>query len=314
MAQASSSSLTRFPWSPDGARLVLSSNSGDLDGPDSDFYVWTVNTDGSNLTQITSPGESEGYKDRNVAWSPDGQKIAFDSNRNNLRALPNGLDLFQIFTVNPNGSGLTQITTTTEYAHKMPAWRLDGQRFAVITTRGSGADIVVISADGGTEYNYLAGTQRYEGCASWSPDGSKLCYKVKDRYKDTGDEARIVVCNADGSSQAGVYTSRELVDIVPAWSPTADLIAFLGPHDSPRKPWASGLWTIDSTGGNLTEVLDLDAHGLTPQWGVRPGWSQDGDRIAFVVGNYDSHEAEIWHVRANGTDLTKVPITWPEGG
>lgn len=303
--------IESISWSPDGARFVLSSDFGHHDGPDGDFYIWTVNIDGTNLTQITAPGESEGYKDRNVAWSPDGEKIAFDSNRNNLRALPNRLDLFQIFTVNPNGSGLTQVTTTTKYAQKMPAWRPDGERFAVITTR-AGTDLIVISADGNTEYNYLAGSQRHEAYASWSPDGSRVCYRVVDRFKATGDEARLVVCNADGSSQAAIHTSPDWLDLKPAWSPTADLVAFID-RDYSQPNQLPCLWTIDSSGNNLTKVLDFRAAGLSRELGS-PTWSPDGQRIAFVVGNYDTHEAEIWHVRANGTNLTKVPITWPEGG
>ncbi len=89
-----------FPdWSPDGRKLVFSSNPGD------GTHVYEVNSDGGGLAQITS-GPSQ---DRDPVWSPDGRKIAFDR----------GGD---IPVMNPDGSGQQNITNSTAI-ESSPNWQ-----------------------------------------------------------------------------------------------------------------------------------------------------------------------------------------------
>ncbi|MGH9821533.1 MAG: TolB family protein, partial [Pyrinomonadaceae bacterium] len=52
------------------------------------------------------------------AWSPDGTRIAFASNRNSS---------YQIFTMNPDGSGV-KLVANTEGRGTAPQWGRDGKR------------------------------------------------------------------------------------------------------------------------------------------------------------------------------------------
>jgi Tol biopolymer transport system component len=80
-------------WSPDSRRIVFQALGN----------VWAVNRDGSVLTQLTfDSGKSRSV---NPSYSPDGMKIIFVHVRST-----GGLDLF---TMNPDGSGVTQLTRTT---------------------------------------------------------------------------------------------------------------------------------------------------------------------------------------------------------
>jgi Tol biopolymer transport system component len=54
-------------WSPDGTRLAFSSNRG------GNLNIWTINSDGSNLRQLSHYGGSA----MNAVWSPDGTRVAF---------------------------------------------------------------------------------------------------------------------------------------------------------------------------------------------------------------------------------------------
>src|SRR5207253_873467 len=94
-------------WSPQGNEIVFSAH---VPGS-ARSSLWVVHSDGSELRQISIPSCGGAISDPNSfgcvhpAWSPDGQKIVFSR----FSAATGDRD---IFTVNPDGSGLTQITNT----------------------------------------------------------------------------------------------------------------------------------------------------------------------------------------------------------
>ncbi|MBV9209780.1 MAG: PD40 domain-containing protein, partial [Acidobacteria bacterium] len=84
-----------YQWSPDGSKIIY--------GLSEDIYV--IKADGSNLTWLAT--------DTNLGvkpfWSPDGTKIAFTSYRSNLA--------MEIYLMNANGTGETQLTFSGERGH-----------------------------------------------------------------------------------------------------------------------------------------------------------------------------------------------------
>ena len=66
--------------------------------------IFSASSTGSNVTQLTTSGQDHSsiYSD----WSPDGNTIAFDSDRPG-----DGTGLVQIWTMNWDGTAQTQLTT-----------------------------------------------------------------------------------------------------------------------------------------------------------------------------------------------------------
>jgi Tol biopolymer transport system component len=87
-------------WSPDGTKIVF----GSCRAPGCALY--TMNADGSNEAEIPNSSSA----DRTPVWSPDGTQILF----------VRGGDLYLI---NPDGTGATNITNTPTVTELDPAWQ-----------------------------------------------------------------------------------------------------------------------------------------------------------------------------------------------
>lgn len=102
------------------------------------------------------------------AWSPDGARLAFSSNRTGG---------YRIYVMDANGANLTQLSTQPYSAY--PTWSPDGTRIAYSADNdGDGwFDVWVMNADGTGQAMFSAGGNLYDHLAySWSPDGKYVTY------------------------------------------------------------------------------------------------------------------------------------------
>jgi dipeptidyl aminopeptidase/acylaminoacyl peptidase len=122
-------------WSPDGTRVAFGSDrtgAGDL---------YTMAVDGSDLVRLT-----DGVMDTNPRWSPDGQRIVFTRF---LDPAEGGTD-FELFVINTDGTGLTQLTDNGFFRTTHADWSPDGQWMVVASldlTLGL-SDLYMMRSDG----------------------------------------------------------------------------------------------------------------------------------------------------------------------
>src|SRR5215210_6647117 len=119
-------------WSPDGTRIAFAS---DRDGQLS-IYVMAGN--GSNVTRVTTTPVAF-----SPTWSPDGTKLAFEG----IRPFESANDA-DIWSVNENGSGLTNVTQSDESWEEYPAWSPDGTRIVFDASDGFHTAIFVMDVEG----------------------------------------------------------------------------------------------------------------------------------------------------------------------
>src|SRR5438309_6027948 len=104
-------------------------------------------------------------------WSPDGKRLAFASKRTGH---------FEIWVMNADGSGQTQLTKTdVAIANDGPAWSPDGRKIAFYSNRSGHYAIWLMDPDGSqlTQFTTADGDRYLDSNApAWSPDGSKIAY------------------------------------------------------------------------------------------------------------------------------------------
>lgn len=165
-------------FSPDMKKIVFTAVTS-TEG-DTDRGIFTVNADGSGLTTVF---DVPGSYDSAPAWSPNGRRIAFESNANIDGANPEG-DL-EIWTMAADGSGVRQLTRNALH-DEGPAWSPDRGRKIVYTSGPDNlnGDINVMTASG----RQLGVLQPHEGrdeSPDWqaipAPKTARRCGSVSSR-------------------------------------------------------------------------------------------------------------------------------------
>ena len=246
-----------------------------------------MNADGTDVRQLT---ENDGSED-GPSWSPDGDRIAFASDRNGWR---------EIFVMNADGTDVRQLTENEDRGRGVrdkdhrPSWSPDGDRIAfdrwIMEVDGilglHTSEIFVMNADG-TEVCQLTGHDDPEPMrwnASWSPDGDRIAF-----HRSWNGDHGIFVMNADGTDVRQL-TENDGYDYNPSWSPDGDRIAL----SRGRNGGNFEIFVMNADGTDVRQLTenDGDAGG--------PSWSPDGDRIAFRRSWNGDHE--IFVMNADGTN------------
>ncbi len=245
--------------------------------------IFTANSDGTDEVNLTDNGAA---LDIDPAWSPDGTRIAFASNRDGN---------FDLYTMAADGTDVQQVTFTYGIEYQggsvdyftswEPSWSPDGTQLAYSGYRVNPfTDEIYVTAIGQTEETYterlVTDPSDFQNAAQpdWSPVGNVLLYTQYFDYYTT-DVWRIGV---DGTGAANL-TAGFARDLNPAWSPDAARIAFISDreHSDPFHLDATDVYVMQADGTGVVRVTE----DVTAEEDVE--WSPDGTQIIFQQGYYE---------------------------
>ncbi|HLY98324.1 MAG TPA: hypothetical protein VKT33_04585 [Candidatus Angelobacter sp.] len=269
--------------------------------PTNGFNLWGVNASGTSLHPLTKLITCE--ISVNPVWSPDGSRIAFDSNRALDGHDGSNGTVLNIWLINADGSGITRLATPTTAASG-PVWSSDG---STILFNGDG-NIWKIRADGSaaTQLTKLPQGTAFQG--SLSPDGQKIVFGSAQALDgsnsfNTNFANNIWVMNPDGSSPHPLTSFTFALEVAeePIWSNDGSKISFIsnGALDgSDTSNMNINLWVMNPDGTNrtpLTKLTSADGNSV-----LASAWSPDSKRIAYISGG------NIWVINADGTGNSQL--------
>lgn len=195
-----------------------------------------------------------------VRPSPDGSRIAFDSDRDGERG---------VYVADADGQNVRRVSP--EGFAAVPSWSPDGSMLAFVRAdarRPKVWNLWTLNLESGAlrEVTHRADGQPWG--ASWFPDGQRLAYSHEERL--------ILHDLRTGAEQVFPTPRKGHLVRAPAVSPDGERIMFQVHRD--------GTWMLELSNGSMRRILeDPTAEEYT--------WSPDGKRVAFY-----SRKSDEWGV------------------
>ena len=255
--------------SPDGRLVAYTVRTANWDDNAYDTQIWLVDTRGGAPRQLTSGRKSSS----SPAWSPDGGRLAFASDRTDKR---------QIYLINPLGGEAEAITTLEDGVGSF-AWSPDGRSIAFTSTEPKSAalkdrdkkygEFQVVEQDYRMSHLSILDVEKKTakplttgaftvGRFAWSPDSTMIAFDhtINNSPASSGSGDISVVTVATGSIRKLV--TQEGPDSHPVWSPDGATIAFETAMANPAYYYANRVVaTVPASGGApapLTSSFDED--------------------------------------------------------
>lgn len=248
--------------------------------------IYTANSDGTDLFQLTSLPPANNPLAFGVDYSPDGQRIVFSHDMTGA---------LELYVINVDGTGLVQITHDNE-EDAWPRWSPDGGhivfgRLSLDFPRFEIHVITTIRADGTGEQ--LLSSRVWDSYQpEYTTDGKNIIFGSN----LGGFVSAIWIMDTNGRHLKRL-TAAELEAGGPDVSPDGREVVFYDHQNTPRP---SGIFKMKIDGSHLTR-LTSQGHLDT-----QPVYSPDGTKIVFMTDRLSPGSFDAFVMDADGSHRKRV--------
>ena len=300
--------LRIFTISPEGDKVAFVIGSGAHQG------IHVIKSDGSplaslgldslGLTSLEQDMMAEGQPispPEEPIFSPDGDKIVFSRpipKRHSNEYVPHQWDLY---TVRPDGTALTNITSTDSAFEQNPVFSVDGAKMAFVgafvgeaSEANNGREIYTMDPDGTNRVD-LTDSANNDLQPAFSSKEGKIAFA-----SNRGDitDFDIYAMDSDGTNQTRLTMDAHWDDF-PTFSPGGKKVAFT------RRNVMSGddsdIYLVNVDGTGLTRLTHFPAPNNQPAFIPRT------DMLAFVSPR--DGDDDIYALKSDSTGLTNLTST-----
>ncbi|MCX7682241.1 MAG: hypothetical protein N2508_09825 [Anaerolineae bacterium] len=294
-------SVPAFAWAPDQDRLAYVSGE----------ELYAVNADGSRLIRLVPSSPDVPHLLGRVAWSPDGQWIAYEWREQEPDQPPTRRG---ISTVSPDGNVRGEMTV--EIADPLLVGWTGDSTFMLIQDGMNSASLL---ADGSPLYAFLPGLAPiqltdailpYADYVTPEPGESERVALIVGGGREAWANKRLVVVTAPTGAQVAL-TPPDVAAASPSWSPDGAFIAYAAAPDAgttiaggeeARQTLMQRRIFVVNTHGSPQPRPITDAPAYRDE---RPLWSHDGSAILFARLD-DQNRASLWLIPSAGSTPRKV--------
>jgi tricorn protease len=250
--------------------------------------IWVANADGTNARRLTAHIARE----TNPRFSPDGQWIAFSSNRNGN---------YDVFIVPVTGGEPTQLTWHSA-SDEVQGWTPDGRGVVFSTSRGAnpwGTPLHIVSVDGGMPRpmgmdNASAGMIRQDGAmVAFNRNGFR--YNRQGYRGNASADVYVQDLRTGAIRQLTDTDIRQFRDFVhdahPMWGNDGRI------YYASERSGVFNIWRMNADGSGAEQVTRHAAPGVR-----FPAISTDGRTITY------ENAYEVWAVDVAGGEPRRIPV------
>jgi TolB protein len=223
---------------------------------DGTYQLFVLEMDANHLINVSN----NQYQETEPVWSPDGQQLAFETNRD-------GDTNDEIYLLDLP-SGVTRNLSNRPGNDQSPSWSPDGRSIAFIDVYSDLVSIVDVTS--GHIQNFSV---QVMSTPAWSPDGQYLAF----RGLEGEDNHEIFLLNV-ATGVIRNLSNHSAFEWYSTWSPNADRLAF-----SSQRDFSNQVYVMDMQTASFFRLSPDDGNDYSI-----PAWSPDGRYIAVKVNDYTS--------------------------
>ena len=291
--------------SPDGRYVAYTVRETNWDDNLYKTEIWIADSQAGTTRQLTNSGSATKSSSA-PAWSPDGHRLAFSSDRTDRR---------QIYLIDPQGGEGVKLTSGDEGAGSFK-WSPDGRLIAYTATDPQTdemknrekkygqfdaidqdyrmthlyvVDVIAKQSRRLTQGNFTVGN------FDWSPAGKKIAFDHRiNPALSNSETANISIVDVD-SGQVHLLVSQAGPDRNPIWSPDGSQIAFESAMGSATSSYTnSAIAIISAAGGAIRNAsAEFDENPSLVGWRTSGLYFSASQRTNAYLFRLDPHSSQV---------------------